>query len=52
MITLHGVHCKSVVEYKLIKDQDYVATCEAGDLYHVYVSEDGQVNMVPDHLPE
>ena len=52
VITLHGVHCKSVVEYKLIKNQDYVATCETGDQFHVHVSEDGRVNMVPHHLPE
>jgi len=47
VITLHGAHCKAVIDYERITDQDYVAICENGDSYRVHVSDDGRVNMAP-----
>jgi len=47
VITLHGAHCKAVIDYKRISDHDYVAICENGNQYRVHVSEDGRVNMAP-----
>jgi len=47
VITLHGAHCKAVIDYERISDHDYVAICENGDSYRVHVSDDGRVNMAP-----
>jgi hypothetical protein len=47
VITLHGAHCKAVVDYEKFSDQDYVAVCENGNQYRVHVSADGKVNMAP-----
>jgi len=47
VITLHGAHCKAVVDYEKLSDHDYVAICENGNQYRVHVSEDGRVNMAP-----
>ena len=47
VITLHGAHCKAVIDYERTTDQDYVAVCESGDKYRVHISADGRVNMAP-----
>jgi len=47
VITLHGAHCEEVIDYKKLDDLDYVATCKNGNQYHVQVSAEGLVNMIP-----
>jgi len=49
VITLHGIHCKSVIGYEKINDQNYVANCETGGQFNVHVSEDGRVIVVSNH---
>lgn len=42
-IALHGQPCGKVVSATRNADSDYVATCENGARYHVYVDAGGRV---------
>ena len=42
-IALQGQPCDKVVNAKRNADSDYVATCQDGNRYHVYVDSSGRV---------
>lgn len=42
-IALQGQPCDKVVDAKRNGDSDYVATCQDGNRYHVYVDGSGRV---------
>jgi hypothetical protein len=42
-IALQGQPCDKVVNAKRNGDSDYVATCQDGNRYHVYVDPNGRV---------
>ena len=52
IVTAQGALCTAVTLFKKLSNHDYVATCESGDKYRVYVTEDGRVNMTTQDLPE
>lgn len=43
VIALQGLPCGQVVSVKQLGDNDYVATCQDGNHYHVFVKADGRV---------
>ena len=43
VITLQGLPCGKVVDAREQGTDDYLATCEDGHRYRVYVNEDGRV---------
>jgi hypothetical protein len=42
-IALHGLPCNKVIESKRNGDSDYVATCQDGNRYHIFVDKQGRV---------
>jgi len=42
-IVLHGQPCDKVIDSKRNGDSDYVATCQNGRRYHVFVDTAGRV---------
>jgi len=42
-IALHGLPCEKVVASKRNSDSDYVATCQGGIRYHIFVDARGRV---------
>jgi hypothetical protein len=42
-IALHGLVCDKVVSSQRNGDSDYVATCQDGNRYHVFVDAKGRV---------
>ena len=42
-IALQGMPCNKIVDAKRNADSDYVATCQDGNRYHVYVDPSGRV---------
>jgi hypothetical protein len=43
VIALHGLPCGQVVAAKVQAENDYVASCEDGNKYRVYLNADGRV---------
>ena len=42
-IALHGQPCSKVIESKRNGDSDYIATCQDGNRYHIFVDTQGRV---------
>ena len=42
-IALHGLPCNKVVDSKRNGDSDYIASCQDGNRYHVFVDPQGRV---------
>ena len=42
-IALQGMSCDKVVDSKRNGDSDYIATCQNGNRYHVFVDSNGRV---------
>jgi hypothetical protein len=47
VIALHGMPCGQVVGVKVLKENDYAASCEDGNKYHVYLNAEGRVMVDP-----
>jgi hypothetical protein len=43
VIALQGLPCGQVTDVKTLGDNDYVATCQDGNRYHVFVNAQGRV---------
>jgi hypothetical protein len=43
VIALHGLPCGQVVNVSQQAQDDYVASCQDGNRYHVFVNADGRV---------
>ena len=43
VIALHGLPCGGVVRSERKGDSDYVAVCQTGERYHIFVDSRGQV---------
>ena len=43
VIALHGKPCGQVVSVKVLADNDYAASCQDGNKYHVYLNAEGRV---------
>ncbi len=43
VIALHGLPCGKVVAVKVQAENDYAATCEDSNKYHVYLNAEGRV---------
>ena len=43
VIALHGLACGQVVSVSQQAQDDYVASCQDGNRYHVFVNADGRV---------
>lgn len=46
VITLQGKPCGKVVSYEKLGENDYLARCSSGDIYRIYVNEEGRVAVV------
>lgn len=46
VIALQGKPCGTVVSYEKLGENDYLARCASGDVYRVYVNEQGRVVVV------
>jgi len=46
VIALQGQPCGTVVSYEKQGENDYLARCASGDVYRVYVNEQGRVVVV------
>ena len=47
VIALHGMPCGQVVTVKVLAQNDYAASCEDGNKYHVYLNAEGRVMVDP-----
>lgn len=43
VIALQGLSCGQVTEVKTLGDNDYIATCQDGNRYHIFVNAQGRV---------
>ena len=43
MIALQGLPCGQVTEVRTLGDNDYIASCQDGNRYHVFVNAQGRV---------
>ena len=43
VIALNGLPCGKVVAVKVLAENDYAASCEDGNKYHVFMNEAGRV---------
>ena len=43
VIALQGLPCGQVTEVRTLGDNDYVASCQDGNRYHVFVNAQGRV---------
>lgn len=43
VIALNGLPCGKVVAVKVLAENDYAASCEDGNRYHVFMNEAGRV---------
>ena len=43
VIALNGLPCGKVVAVKVLAENDYAATCQDGNKYHVFMNEAGRV---------
>ena len=46
VITLQGKPCGTVVSFEKLGENDYLARCSSGDVYRVYVNEQGRVVVI------
>ncbi len=46
VIALQGKPCGNVMSYEKLAENDYLARCASGDVYRVYVNEQGRVVVV------
>jgi hypothetical protein len=46
VIALQGQPCGNVLSYEKLGENDYLARCASGDVYRVYVNEEGRVVVV------
>jgi hypothetical protein len=46
VITLQSKPCGTVASYEKLGENDYLARCSSGDVYRVYVNEQGRVIVV------
>jgi hypothetical protein len=46
VIALQGKPCGNVVSFEKLAENDYLARCASGDVYRVYVNEQGRVVVV------
>lgn len=46
VIALQGQPCGNVVSHEKLGENDYLARCASGDVYRVYVNEEGRVVVV------
>ncbi len=46
VIALQGKPCGNVVSHEKLGENDYLARCASGDVYRVYVNEEGRVVVV------
>ena len=46
VIALQGKPCGDVVSFEKLAENDYLARCASGDVYRVYVNEQGRVVVV------
>ncbi len=46
VIALQGKPCGNVVSFEKLGENDYLAHCASGDVYRVYVNEQGRVVVV------
>ncbi len=43
VIALNGLPCGKVIAVKVLAENDYTASCEDGNKYHVFMNEKGRV---------
>ena len=43
VIALNGLPCGKVIAVKVLAENDYAASCEDGNKYHVFMNEAGRV---------
>lgn len=43
VIALQGLPCGQVTEVRTLGDNDYIASCQDGNRYHVFVNAQGRV---------
>jgi hypothetical protein len=43
VIALQGLACGQVTEVRTLGDNDYIASCQDGNRYHVFVNAQGRV---------
>lgn len=43
VIALNGLPCGKVVAVKVLAENDYAATCQDGNRYHIFMNEAGRV---------
>ncbi len=43
VIALNGLPCGKVVAVKVLAENDYAASCEDGNRYHIFMNEAGRV---------
>ncbi|HEY7944471.1 MAG TPA: hypothetical protein VIH15_08220 [Casimicrobiaceae bacterium] len=43
VIALQGLPCGQVTDVKTLGDNDYIASCQDGNRYHVFVNPQGRV---------
>jgi hypothetical protein len=43
VIALQGLPCGQVTEVRTVGDNDYIASCQDGNRYHVFVNAQGRV---------
>ena len=43
VIALNGLPCGKVIAVKVLVENDYAASCEDGNKYHVFMNEAGRV---------
>ena len=43
VIALQGLPCGQVTEVRTLDDNDYIASCQDGNRYHVFVNAQGRV---------
>ncbi len=46
VIALQGQPCGTVTSFEKLGENDYLAQCSSGDMYRVYVNEEGRVVVV------
>ena len=46
VIALQGKPCGEVTSFEKLDENDYIARCKSGDVYRVYVNNEGRVVVV------
>ena len=47
VIALHGLPCGAVVAVTVLAKDDYAASCQDGNKYHVFLNAEGRVVVEP-----